>query len=115
MWRGPSLFRKRAHSALQRATKGILALLLHERPFFQSKHLLLITMVHGRLDWQDGVQVVAISFHPLFVDVGRVLHRDELSVRQPCDVLHHGSHRKMHSFRDGAVTGMALMRASVFT
>ena len=60
-------------------------------------------------------RLLPFRFHPLFVDVGRVLHRDELSVRQPCDVLHHGSHRKMHSFRDGAVTGMALMRASVFT
>ncbi len=94
--------------------RGFFALLLHERPFFQSKQLLLIAMLHRRLDWQDGVQVVAISFHPLFVDVGRVLHRDELPVHQLCDVLHHGSHRKMHSFRDGAVTGMALMRASVF-
>lgn len=48
---GSAQTRTRAHSALQRATKGILALLLHERPFFQSKHLLLVTMVHGRLDW----------------------------------------------------------------
>ena len=47
---GSAQTRTRAHSALQRATKGILALLLHERPFFQSKHLLLVTMVHGRLD-----------------------------------------------------------------
>lgn len=65
---------------------GFLDLLPHERLFFQAQHLLLIAMIHCCLAGQNGV-VVAIVFHPLSDDVGGVLHCDELSVCQLCDVL----------------------------
>ena len=92
----------------------MLALLLHERPFFQSKHLLLVAMIHGHLDRQDGIEVIAVPFHALVVYVASVLHRDELFVRQLCDVLHHCGHGKMYRLGNRAVAGMTLMGAAVF-
>lgn len=71
-------------------------------------------MIHRRLDWQDGVQVVAILLHAMSVNVGGILDGNVLPVRQLCDVLHHSGHGKVYCSGDGAVTGMTLMGAAIF-
>ena len=93
-------------------------MLLHLLPlllFLQLVHLLLVITVQRHLDWEDGVLVVAVPFHAVAVQVAGVFHRDELSVLQFCNVLHHGSHREMYCSSNGSVAGMALMGASIFT
>lgn len=72
-------------------------------------------MIHCRLDWQDGVQVVAVLLHTMSVNVGGVLNSDELPVRQLRDVLHHSGHGQVYCSGDGAVAGMTLMCAAILT
>ena len=50
-------------------------------PFLQAKHLLLVAMIHYRLDRQDGVLIVAVPLHTMLVNIGCVFNRDELLVR----------------------------------
>ena len=71
-------------------------------------------MIHRRLDWQDGVEVIAVPLHTVSVDVAGILHHNELSVRQLCDTLHRCRHCKMHCKGDGEIAGIALMRVAVF-
>lgn len=78
---GLPLPRRRAHSALQRGTWGVPGPLMHERLFFQSEHLLMVAMIHGRLDRQDGVQVVAILLHAMSVNVGGILDGMQVYMR----------------------------------
>lgn len=75
--------------AIQRGTWGVPGLLMHERLFFQSQHLLLVAMIHYRLDWQDGVQVVAVPLHAVVINIVGVLNSDKPLILQLCDVLHH--------------------------
>ena len=70
-------------------------------------------MIHRRLDWQDGVQVVAVLLHAVFVDVRGILDGNELPVRQFRDVLHHSGHGQVYCSGDGAVAGMTLMCAAI--
>ena len=35
-------------------------------------------MIHCRLDWQDGVQAVAVLLHTMSINVGGILNDDEL-------------------------------------
>ena len=88
---------------------------MYERLFFQSEHLLLVAMIHRRLDWQDGVQVIAVLLHTMSVNVGGILNGNELPVRQLCDMLHHSGHSQVYCSGDGAVAGMTLMCAAILT
>ena len=81
---------------------------------FQAKQLLLIAMLHRRLDWQDGVEVIPAPLHTASINVAGVFYRDELPVHQLCDVLHHRGHGKMYRIRDRAVAGMTLMCPTIF-
>ena len=75
----------------------------------------MVAMIHGRLDRQDGVQVVAILLHAMSVNVGGILDGNELPVRQLCDVLHHSGHGQVYCSGDSAVAGMTLMCAAILT
>ena len=90
-------------------------MLTHECLLLQSKHLLLIAMIHRHLNWQDGVVVVAISLHTFAVYVAGSFYRDKLPVHQLCDMLHHCGHGQVYCSGDGAVTGMALMSTAILT
>ena len=75
---------------------------------------MLVAIIHCRLDRQDGVLVVTVPLHALVVYIVGAFHCDELLVHCLCNLLHYRRHGKMHRFRDSAVTGMALMRTTIF-
>lgn len=72
-------------------------------------------MAHRRLNWQDGIEVIAVPLHAFVVCVAGALRRNELPVHQLYDVFYRRGHGKMRRIRDGAVAGMTLMGAPVLT
>ena len=112
----------RAHSPLQRGTRGFLWVtsqvflcLMPLSLFIQLVHLLLVVAVQRYLDWEDGVLVVAVPFHAVAVQVAGVFHSDELFLLQFCDVFHDSGYREMYRRGNGSVAGMTLVGASIFT
>ena len=67
------------------------------------------------MDGKDGVLIVAVPLHAVAVQIAGVFYSDELSAFQLCDVFHHSSHREMYRRGNGAVAGMTLVGASIFT
>ena len=57
--------------------------------FLQSKHLLLVAMIHRQLNWQNGVLVVAVPLHAVVINIVGVLNSDKPLILQLCDLLHY--------------------------
>ena len=91
-----ALPQRRAHSASQWGTRGVLRVpsqaflrLIPFLLFLQSKHLLLVAMIHRHLNWQNGVLVVAVPLHAVVINIVGVLNSDKPLILQLCDVLHY--------------------------
>ena len=55
----------------------------------QVAELPLVECIHRPLRWKDGVEIVAVPFHPALVEVLAVLHSDEMLLKEDNDEFYH--------------------------
>lgn len=102
---------------MQRGLAGAVFLLMTEfstlRIRLQLAELSLMELIYCCLRWQDGVEVVAVPFHPALVKILAMVHRHKVLVEEGTDTVYHGVPAHPGDSGDGAVAGMAGMRPAI--
>ena len=103
---------------MQRGLAGAVFLLMTEfstlRIRLQLAELSLMELIYCCLRWQDGVEVVAVPFHPALVKILAMVHRHKVLVEEGTDTVYHGVPAHPGDSGDGAVAGMTGVRPAIF-